>query len=420
MTRKSLEEWLHWQESLSPRSIDLGLDRVRAVADRLSLAPPAGSVFTVAGTNGKGSCVALLESLMAANGRSTGAYTSPHLVRFNERIRVDGRAVDDAILIECFEMVENARAGQPLTYFEFGTLAAMVVFSRLDSRVWLLEVGLGGRLDAVNIIDPDYSLLTTVDLDHQAWLGGTVEAIAAEKAGIMRSKVPAFFGDRPVPSAIRECARELDAPLHCFGEDFDYHAGSESWSWNGASLQLNDLPYQELSDAVQLRNSSLVFAAVEAHDPALLQHAAVSRALKSRRPDGRFQVIQRDHEWVLDVAHNPQAAAVLRDRLGQLATPAETTVVFGMMADKHIEAFVAQLEGLADRWVACQLDDSRASSVNSLALEIEQAGIQTVLRAASAEESFDLAARTTGTGGRILVCGSFRVVGPALRWLGLY
>jgi len=420
MRARTLDDWLLWQESLSPRAIDLGLDRVERVARRLSLTPPPGSVFTISGTNGKGSTAGFLDSLMAAGGRATGMYTSPHLVRYNERVCVNGTAVDDECLVDAFATVETARGEAPLTYFEFGTLAAMEVFSRAGSEVWILEVGLGGRLDAVNMIDPDYSLITTVALDHQAWLGQTIEEIAVEKAGIMRTGVPAFYGDQPVPGVIEARARELDTRLRCFARDFDYEADDDTWSWRGESEALSRLPKPDVADGAQLRNVSLVLAAIEAYDRTLLDRSVVTAALEARRPDGRFQVIRREHEWVLDVAHNPQAAAVLGERLRSLADPHETTVVVGMLADKQIESVAAELAGEADRWIVCTVDDPRAAHAGDLAARIVKVGGRNVVMGGGPDTSFQLAARAARPGSRIVVCGSFRIVGPALRWLGLY
>jgi dihydrofolate synthase/folylpolyglutamate synthase len=420
MRRKSLTDWLQWQESLSPHAIDLGLDRTRTVADRLAIRPPVGSVFTIAGTNGKGSCAHFLESLMAASGRRTAVYSSPHLVRYNERIRINGAAVSDACLIESFEAVESERREVPLTFFEFGTLAALLAFSRAKTDVWILEVGLGGRLDAVNIIDPDYSLIPTVALDHQKWLGDTLEEIAAEKAGIMRSTSPALFGDKPAPESIVNRARELNTRLYCLGSDFDYQAGDRTWSWHGDAHALENLNYPVVADGAQMRNMSLVLATVEAHDASLLTPAAVNQAVQAALPAGRFQVVQRAHQWILDVAHNQQAARTLCNRLELLGKAHETTAVVSLLADKQVDKFIAELAGKVDRWVVCALNDPRASSVEDLAAQVERVTGRTAIRGTGLEESFAMAEQITADGGRILICGSFRIVGPALEWLGLY
>jgi dihydrofolate synthase/folylpolyglutamate synthase len=270
------------------------------------------------------------------------------------------------------------------------------------------------------MIDPDYSLITTVALDHQAWLGQTINEIAVEKAGIMRTGAPAFYGDQPVPAAIEARALELGTRLRCFARDFDFEAGDDTWSWRGESEVLSRLPNPDLADGAQLRNVSLVLAAVEAHDRTLLDRSLVGAALGARRPDGRFQVIRREHEWVLDVAHNPQAAAVLAERLRGLADPGETTVVVGMLADKQIESVVAELAVGVDRWIVCSVDDPRAVAAEDLAARITKAGGENVVTSGEPDAACALATRLTGSGGRIVVCGSFRAVGPALRWLNLY
>jgi dihydrofolate synthase/folylpolyglutamate synthase len=420
MTRKTLADWLRWQESLSPHDIDLGLDRVKAVAQRLSLEVPAGKVFTVAGTNGKGSTAGFLERLMTANGLRTGLYTSPHLVHYNERIQVDGAAVDDGRLIEAFKVIDAARGEIPLTYFEFGTLAAWVVFSEARADAWILEVGLGGRLDAVNAIDPDFSLITTIGLDHQEWLGETIESIAAEKAGILRSGAAAFYGDRPGLSVIEARAAALGASLSVFGREFVFEADAAGWTWRSPSQTVSELPLPELADGAQLRNISLALAAAGACDERLLNRSAVIQALRAARPAGRLQIVERAQEWVLDVAHNPQAAGVLSARLGTLRKSSETTAVVGMLADKEAGAFTTSLAERVDRWVVCAVDDSRAERATTLAARVEAVTGKTADVCATPDEAFECAARVTAKGGRILVCGSFRIVGPALRWLGLY
>ena len=418
--RKSLAEWLKWQESLSPHAIDLGLDRVRTVADRLSIRPPSGGVFTIAGTNGKGSCAEFLQSMMSVSGHGTGLYSSPHLVRYNERIRVNGKTVSDSSLVDCFEVIETARRDVQLTFFEYGTLAALLTFSRAQVDIWILEVGLGGRLDAVNVTEPNYSLITTVDYDHQEWLGETLPEIAREKAGIMRSTAPAFFGDEPLPASILERAQALDTSLYCLCRDFNYRTDGPTWSWSGQSRALAGLNYPPVADAAQMRNVSLVLAAVEVYDPSLLTPAAVNRALQAALPGGRFQLVQRDHQWILDVAHNPQAAKTLHDRLEALGTSSQTTAVVSLLAEKPVGKFIAELAGQVDRWIVCPIDDPRAANLENLAAQIEAETGQTPLLGDGLENSLTMAKEMTVAGGRILVCGSFRIVGPALEWLGLY
>jgi len=375
----------------------------------------------VAGTNGKGSTVALLERLMGHTGKRIGTYTSPHLIAYNERIRVDGRVARDDELITAFEQVDAARGVTPLTFFEFGTLAALCLFKAHNCDIWILEVGMGGRLDAVNIIDPDYAVITTVSLDHQEFLGQTVEEIAAEKAGVLRPGRPGFYGDWPVPAAVRRVASQLGSELHCLGEQFDFTPSRPVWAWRGERCMIEGLRYPPAATVAQLRNASVALAAVERHDASLLRdERAVDAAIGSGGLPGRFQIIRLEHDWVLDVAHNPQAVETLRAQLQTLPPPPETTIVVGILGDKSLDAFADTLSPLAQRWITCTVDDPRARSASSIAAHLRHMGVPEVLESGSPEQAFALARERTSPAGRIVVAGSFRVVGPALRWLGIY
>lgn len=419
---RPVDAWLRHQESLHPRSVDLGLGRVRQVLERLCIAPPPGRVITVAGTNGKGSTVTLLHDLLLASGGRPGLYMSPHLVRYNERIRVAGEVIGDEALIRAFEQVESARGGDPLTFFEFGTLTAFAAFAAAGCDTWVLEVGLGGRLDAVNIVDPDLALITTIGLDHQEMLGNTLEEIAREKAGILRPNLPALYGDTPVPEPIVAEALRLGAELEVLGGDFGYRRDDGGWTWFRGGTSLAGLPAPPHWSEAQYRNASLVMAALtRLADPPVLPATVRDRVLSTSRPDGRFQLVQRTpHQWVLDVAHNPQAAAVLRAQLGTLAPVAETTIVLALLNDKVVPDFVLELVPVGTRWIVSGVDDPRASTPGRMLGELAQAGVENAEVAGSPPAAFELAQRRTGSGGRIVVCGSFRVVGPALQWLGLY
>jgi len=417
---RSLAEWLRWQESLNPREIDLGLDRVRDIAAALPIAPPAGAVFTVAGTNGKGSTVACIERLLAAGGYRTGVYTSPHLVRYNERVVVGGVAATDDELTDAFDAIEAVRGRVPLTFFEFGTLAALLVFSARRCDAWVLEIGLGGRLDAVNVIDPDFSLITSIALDHQDWLGDTIEDIAAEKAGIMRAAAPAFFGDSPVPDAIGARAAQLGARLYRYGHEFVVDADGDSWSWRGERCRLRGLAAPEPRDDAGLRNLGIALAALEQFDPALLAPAAVDAVVAGGRPAGRFQLVDREPQWILDVAHNPQAAGVLADRLRAAGARRDTTVVVGMLADKRLDEFVDALADQVDRWIVAPVDDPRAADAAAMCERIRARVDASVECAVATDAAFGRAEALTPPHGRVLCCGSFRIVGPAIEWLGLY
>ncbi len=419
MSRRTLEDWLHWQESLHPSSIDLGLQRVEAVAGRLDLHPPAGHVLTVAGTNGKGSTLCFAESLLDSLGLRSGVYTSPHLVRYNERIRVGGREVSDDELVEAFEVIDRARGNVSLTYFEFGTLAAFWLFSRARLDAWLLEISLGGRLDAVNTIDCDVALITTVAMDHQQWLGDSPEQIAVEKAGIIRAGRPVFYGDAPAPVAVLRIARELDSPLGRYGREYGYEKQDRSWTCRVPGRVFAELPLPAPGDDAQLRNASLAIAGVNALVSGLSDEAVRSALECSRLPAGRFQIVDREQQWILDVAHNPQAAAVLANRL-RLLKNRPTIVVLGMMEDKDVPEFIRALKVDVQAWYCCPVEDRRGLSASALAAQLAPLVDGPVYVTEELATALEQAADAAGSGSRVLVCGSFHVVGPALDWLGLY
>ncbi len=414
---RTLSDWLAWQETLNPAEIDLGLERVRDIAARLDLHPPAGRVITVAGTNGKGSTVAVLDCVLRASGLETGVYTSPHLLRYNERIAVGGVPVTDDAIVAAFTRIESVRGSTPLTYFEFGTLAAFCCFEDAGCDAWVLEVGLGGRLDAVNSIDPDVAVITSVGLDHQAWLGDTLEAIAAEKAGIMRPGRPVCYGALPVPSAVRARAAELGARLLAPHEGFRAITGASDWHWQGGQVVLDGLTIPA-GGAVQLQNQAVALAALEQLDPALLEPLRDQPALLNGcRPPGRFQACDDGHRWLLDVAHNPQAAGALRAAL-QGERPA--VFVAGLLADKDVEAFVAELDHPDACWILCPTAGARGTPAAALAGRLHPQLGERLRVSAGVDDALSQARRVAAPGALVVVCGSFTVVGPALRSLGLY
>ena len=428
---RSVADWLQWQAALHPRAIEMGLSRVRDVLERLDLELPAGRIVTVGGTNGKGSTVTLLHDCLRAAGGNPALYTSPHLVHYNERIQIAGRPIADQALVAAFARVEAARSSVPLTYFEFGTLAAFVSFADAGCDTWLLEVGLGGRLDAVNALDADMALITTIGLDHQEWLGDSIEKIAHEKAGIMRRGRLALYGDAPVPAAIRAHADSVGARLKVFDSDFNYSRDGLDgrWQWqgpgHGGRQQLEGLQAPPHWTAAQYRNATLALATLAELSPAVTLNAeSLNPVLLRSSPPGRFQVVQREHEWILDVAHNPQAAAVLRDQLATLPQPpggpANVTVVAALLADKAIAEFAAALRPAVGQWILSGVEDPRSSTEAEMSAALGVAGIDTAIWEATPAAAFEKARQVTVPGGRIVVCGSFRIVAPALLWLGLY
>ena len=419
--RASLSDWLHWQSSLSPTEIELGLDRVTEVLIRLDLPRPA-RVYTVGGTNGKGSTVAALQALLLHRGDRVGAYTSPHLLRYAERIRVDAVPASDETLVAAFATVEAARRDVPLTYFEFGTLAALVVFAEAGVETALLEVGLGGRLDAVNAVDHDGCIITNVSLDHMEWLGDNVEAIAAEKAGILRAGRPAVFSGAECPQAILRAADQLGVGLLCRGRDFAWReseAADVRWSYEGARHRLTSLRAPGLSGRHQFDNVAGALALLEAVGAdSLLDAETLNTVLPSLRYGGRLQsVFTRDREWLLDGAHNAASAdslaVALRDRR-QADRP--ITCVLGILDDKDGAAIVRSLAQEVDRFVTLTPDSPRAIPAEELAALIERETALTVVAAPDAP--FDTAERVTSSGDLIVVAGSFYTLGPALGWLG--
>lgn len=413
----NLAQWLEHQQRLHAQPIALGLDRVREVAARLGTGRPARRVITVAGTNGKGSTVAFIEAIARAAGLRVGTYISPHLVRYNERVRIDGREAEDAALIVAFEAVEAARGETPLTWFEFGTLAALWLFARAGLDVAVLEVGLGGRLDAVNLVDADIALLTTVDLDHMDWLGPTREHIGREKAGVFRSGRPALVGEREPPASVLERAREIGARLERRGFDFDVDANAEGLSYRDAQGALR-LPHPRLSAPAQFDNAALATRALRLLG---LPEAAIAAGIASAAPRARLQRIEGVPEIVLDVGHNPQAARQLAAWLD--AHSQATVAVFAALADKDIEGVVAPLRHAIARWHLAGLDVAgRSQSAEALAARVRNAAPDADLHPhADVDAAIRAALADAATDARVLVFGSFHTVGEAfaaLRQLG--
>ena len=411
----TLEDWLAWQETLHPHKIELGLERVRAVWRRLHAAPPSFAVITVGGTNGKGSCVAMLDAVLCAAGYRTGAYTSPHLLRYNERVRVAGEAVSDADLCAAFARVDAARGETSLTYFEFGTLAALDIFYRAGLDAAVLEVGMGGRLDAVNILDPDVALLTGVDIDHAAWLGPDRERIGSEKAGIFRAGRPAVYGDDDPPQSVLDHARAIGAQLHVCGRD--YHAATDTagWRWEGGDGQTRyALPFPRLRGAYQRKNAAAVVTALALLGTRLpVPQQALRLGLMSAELPGRFQILDSHALRLCDVAHNPQAARALAGNLTTLP-PARTHAVLAMLADKDHAAVVRAMSGAVHHWHVAGLSCDRAAAAADLAAVLRAAGVADLSEYADVPTALAGAQAAAQAGERIVVFGSFYTVAAAL------
>jgi len=410
----SLDDWLHWQETLHPRTIELGLERVRAVLRRLQPAPPSHIVITVGGTNGKGSCVALLEAMLRAAGYRVGTYTSPHLLRYNERIRVNGAEADDASICQAFARIDAARGDHSLTYFEFGTLAALELFRDAAVEVAVLEVGLGGRLDAVNIVDADAALVVSVGIDHIDWLGPDRDSIGYEKAGIFRPGRPAICADPDPPPRLLDHAQHLGALFQRVGRDYGFARTGQTWRWWSKEMQLGDLPPPALAGAQQLGNAAAALATLFSLRHRLpVQPDAICTGLLRARLPGRFQVIPGRVEWILDVAHNPHSAAVLADNLRERPCSGRTVAIIGLLADKDASGVIQALAGSVDQWYATTLAGPRGRSGAELAALLWATGA----RATAHDDVIDAcrAARLAASpDDRIVVLGSFHTVAPAL------
>ena len=412
----SLPDWLRRLETLSPKEIDLGLERVVEVLGRMALKRPA-RVILVGGTNGKGSSVEMLQVLLSGSG-VIGTYTSPHVLRFNERITVDGRSAADEDIIAAFERVEAARGHVVLTYFEFGTLAALAVFEAADVDTAILEVGLGGRLDAVNAMDPDAALITNVSLDHCDWLGHDVESIGREKAGIMRGGKPAVFADKDMPASVAVHAEKLGAHLRRAGRDYHWTpVDGGRWSWRGQDIELSGLAAPALRGPMQLQNAAGVLALVEALELAQeLARDDVNKAFAGLRLLGRMQTIERGQEWLFDVAHNPAAAESLAASLDQ-CEPREMCVIVGILDDKNVEGIVGPLAAQVDSWIAVTAASPRAIDAGELARRIANETGKACLIADNFDTAIENAGAIAGPGSRVLVTGSFYTVGPILQRL---
>jgi dihydrofolate synthase/folylpolyglutamate synthase len=414
----SLAAWLEQQQHSHSSAIDLGLERVSAVARRLGLLSPKHRVITVAGTNGKGSTVAYLDGVLRASGMHVGRFTSPHLRRYNERIVIDGECATDAALIASFERIEAARAGLTLTFFEYNTLAALDLFRAAQVDVAVLEVGLGGRLDATNMLDADVAVLCSIGLDHVDWLGGTLDAIGREKAGVMREGRPAVLATPEMPDSVWRAIATLGVRAVVAGRDFMAAERGEGWDFTSGDLVLRDLPRPRIRGSRQIDNAAAALAAVQAGLGLQPRREAVVQALEDTVIEGRFQIVTRDGvEWIFDVAHNVPAAEVLAQNLAALPA-ARTIAVCGILGDKDIGGIVRTLAPVIDEWLLAALAGPRALGAKEF-IDRLPAGARVVATLPDVATACEAARASARPGDRVLVFGSFLTVGPALEFLGI-
>ena len=416
---ESLSDWLDWQEGFHPRSIDLGLERASNVFKALNpkgIKPPT---IVVAGTNGKGSCIAFLEAIYRAQGYRVGAYTSPHIIKYNERIRIDGQPVADDIICQAFERIDAVRNDVSLSYFEFGTLAALDIFWRSDLDIQLLEVGLGGRLDAVNIIDSDVSIITSICIDHIDWLGETRDAIAYEKAGVFRAGVTAVIGDQVPPASLLQCATEKNTPLLRINHEFDFQNNENTWEWSCSGSKTRkylSLPTPALKGEHQYRNAATVLMAVTEMDECLpVSEQAIHTGMQAIQLKGRFQLVDAEIPVLLDVAHNPQAVRALLSYLQANFSDKKIHAVFSMMKDKDIKLVIEIISPVINHWFFSPLSNSRAASEGFMRECFKQCQLDNVTFGyKDFSEAYMAAEQNAEKGDLILIFGSFLMVSEYL------
>ena len=418
MRFSTLDEWLGWLECQHPRAIDLGLERVSLVAKALDIVLPM-PVISVAGTNGKGSCVTLAAAILGAEGYRVGTYTSPHLIQYHERIGIAGRYVTDGELLSAFAAIDEARGATSLTYFEFGTLAALWLFQRADLDVVILEVGLGGRLDAVNIIDADIAIVSSIAIDHEAWLGSDREAIGREKAGIFREGRAAIVGDLIPPSTLLAYGREIGAQLLCRNQAFFYTESSSEWHWQGRSREGEQCEYFALPmPPILLDNAATVLQALQFLQLSISEQS-VRQGLVASGVSGRCQHIDVDGiDIVLDVAHNPAAVVTLRQHLQQHPVQGRTLCVFAVMADKAIAEMISIAKPCFDAWLLGALaGNARAAAASDVASLLVAEQVCASDFAGSVVEAIQQALGQLQQGDRLVIFGSFFTVAEAILFL---
>lgn len=402
MATSPLAAWLYYLERLHAKTIDMGLDRIGLVAADMHLLRPAPRIITVAGTNGKGTTCRLLEAILLAEGLKVGVYSSPHLLRYTERVRVQGQELPETLHSEAMAAVEAGRATTSLSYFEFGTLAAFWLFKRAALDVVILEVGLGGRLDATNIVDADVAVITSIALDHTELLGPDRESIGREKAGILRAGRPAVVGEPDRPASIDSTALAVGALLYCRDRDWGFSRNGDTWSWRDQQTALDGLPLP----AIPLENAATALAALRRF-PLPVSEDAIRRGLAEASLPGRFQIVGRRPLLILDVAHNPHAAGYLATRLAQQQIHGKVRAVAGMLADKDIAGTLGCLRGQVDEWYCATLDGPRGASAAQLALHLDHARQFDDVASAWRQALLDAEADDC-----VLVFGSFHTVAP--------
>ena len=417
MRFEHLQDWLAWQQTLHSQKIELGLDRIAEVANALGILQPNYLVITVAGTNGKGSIVAILESIYHQAGYRVASYTSPHLLHYNERIKVEQKNIDDETLCKAFDLVDQTRGETSLSYFEFGTLAAMQIFNDVELDVVIYEVGLGGRLDAVNILDTNCAIVSSIGIDHVQWLGSTRESIGFEKACIFRSHRPAICGDEEPPESLVKYAQDVDSKLFLINKDYSYQRNDDqTWSFHSSKVNWENLPMPSLYGDAQVSNAATaLMGLVSIDDKMPVTRQSVDRGLSNINLLGRFQRITGSCEIILDVAHNLDSAKVMVKNLQDLDPVAKTYAVFAVLADKDVDGIIESVKGLIDKWYISQLATERTLNCKKLQKLLKQNCPDCdVQHYPSISEAYLAAKQDADNSSRIIVFGSFLTVAEVL------
>ena len=418
MKRLNLSDWLEYQQGLNSKEIDLNLTRVEEVYNALNITLPKDNIFLVGGTNGKGTTVALLEDILIQKDLKTGVYTSPHLINYNERVCVDKNPLSDKELVNSFEQIEQFRGTVPLTYFEFGTLAAFHLLAMHECDAWIIEVGLGGRLDATNIIQSDVSIITNIDLDHQEFLGDSIEEIAYEKAGIAKSNKPMIYGDTVAVPIIEKQANLVDAKLVVRDREFSIQKEANQFSWAGVEHTIKAIQIPEHWAQGEINNLATSLAAIESYNSSLLPTTEMlNNILKDFFIPGRFELIKSGTNWVLDVAHNPAAAKNFRERLSTLNIKQNNTMIFSMMKDKNLDLFINVFKDIISDWIVCKMNTERSYTTLELEKKLAGLGVDNIKVMESTEEAFKYVENLEPISDNIIVSGSFELVGPAKQYL---
>lgn len=414
MYLSTVSDWLAYIGKLHPKEMDLGLDRVKKVAERLGVLKPECPVIIVGGTNGKGSTVFGLESIYHAAHYQTGVFSSPFLFVYNEEIRINGIPISDQRLCEAFAKVEAARNEITLTFFEFGTLAALVLFQQQPLDIWILEVGLGGRLDAVNIIDADLAVITSIGIDHVEWLGDTREKIGKEKSGIFRSHHPVVCGDEQPPATIVDAAKNLQSPFYQRGKDFAYQQTNSTWSFTNNDLHYENLPKNNLL----MQNMAVVLQTIHLLQPGLpVTREAIDQGLKNINLPGRIQIIPGKITEIFDVSHNPAAIIELAKKLDELSCTGKTRAVFSMLEDKDMESSIRIIKNKIDEWLIAPLQPKRAASTEKLKNSFQnESCMDNMAIFQSIEQAYQQALKVSQSGDRIIIFGSFYTVAEVMNY----